>query len=123
MEKFLLPHAVAFYFGTLGLSDDHDRLCSIANYILAHGLQVITNRDVQRGDRAMRGLTDKDTRPLFEQLEALSWLTRASNSRPSLPPIWQVNPMVHKLYVERAAKEAARRTEAKTALAEIFHKE
>ena len=86
-------------------------------------MQVITSRDVQRGDRAMRGLTDKDTRPLFEQLEALGWLTRASNIRPSLPPIWQVNPMVHKLYAERAAKEAARRTEAKTALAEIFNKE
>ncbi len=62
MEQFLLPHAVAFYFGTLGLSDNHDRLCAIASYILAHQLDKITNRDVQRGDRAMRGLEDKDSK-------------------------------------------------------------
>lgn len=123
MEQFLLPHAVAFYFGTLGLSDNHDRLCAIANYILAHQLDKISNRDVQRGDRAMRGLEDKDIRPLFEQLEALGWLGRAPNDRPSMQPIWHVNPMVHTLYADRAKTEAARRKEAKAALGHLFQRE
>ncbi len=123
MEQFLLPHAVAFYFGTLGLSDNHDRLCAIASYILAHQLDKISNRDVQRGDRAMRGLEDKDIRPLFEQLEALGWLGRAPNARPSMQPIWHVNPMVHTLYADRAKTEAARRKEAKVALGHLFQRE
>ncbi len=123
MEQFLLPHAVAFYFGTLGLSDSHDRLCAIASYILAHQLTKISNRDVQRGDRAMRGLEDKDIRPLFEQLEALGWLARAPNARPTMQPIWHVNPMVHTLYADRANKEAARRAEAKAVLGHLFQKE
>ncbi len=123
MEQFLLPHAVAFYFGTLGLSDNHDRLCAIASYILAHQLDKITNRDVQRGDRAMRGLEDKDIRPLLEQLEAMGWLGRVPNARPSMQPIWQVNPMVHSLYADRAKKEATRRKEARAALGILFQRE
>ena len=86
---------------------------------LQHGLQG----DVQRGDRAMRGLEDKDIRPLFEQLEALGWLGRAPNARPSMQPIWHVNPMVHTLYADRAKTEAARRKEAKAALGHLFQRE
>jgi hypothetical protein len=123
MEQFLLPHAVAFYFGTLGLSDNHDRLCAIANYILAHQLDKITNRDVQRGDRAMRGLEDKDIRPLLEQLEAMGWLGRVPNARPSMQPIWHVNPMVHTLFADRAKKEATRRKEARAAMGHLFQRE
>ena len=36
MDHFLRPHAVAFYCGVLGLADEHDRLASVAGYILAH---------------------------------------------------------------------------------------
>jgi hypothetical protein len=76
MHRFLLPHAVAFYAGTLGLSDDHERLTKVAGYILARKLDRITNRDVQRGDRAMRGLERQDMERIFAQLEALGWITR-----------------------------------------------
>ena len=120
MEGFLIPHAVAFYGGVLGLSDDHERLCVLANFILAHKLDKVTNRDVQRGDRAMRGLAEKDIRPLFEQLEALGWLGRAPNLRPSLPPIWVVNPLVHTKFAERAGKEAARRRESREAIKDLL---
>ena len=57
LHGFLLPHALAFYAGVLGLSNDHDRLAAVAGYILAHKLERITNRDVQRGDQSMRNLT------------------------------------------------------------------
>ena len=70
MHEFLLPHALAFYAGVLNLADEHERLSAVAGYILAHKLQRITNRDVQRGDRTMRRLTKRDTEAVFEQLRS-----------------------------------------------------
>jgi hypothetical protein len=60
MHEFLLPHVASFYSNVLGLSDDHDRLTAVAGYILARKLEMITNRDVQRGDRTMRKLDRQD---------------------------------------------------------------
>ena len=45
LHGFLLPHALAFYTGVLGLTNDHDRLANVADYILAHKLERITNRE------------------------------------------------------------------------------
>ena len=109
LHRFLLAHAMAFYGGALGLSDDHDRLTAIAGHILTHRLDRITNRDVQRGDRTMRGLKDHEIRPLLEQLDALGWLDRIDGPRPSSPPHWRVNPAVHERFADRAAREADRR--------------
>ena len=109
LHQFLLSHALAFYSGVLGLSDDHDRLEAIAGYILTHKLTRVTNRDIQRGDRTMRGLKEHETRPLLEQLSALGWLNRVDALRPSSPPHWQVNPAVHKKFADRAVWEAKRR--------------
>ena len=109
LHGFLLPHALAFHGGILGLSDDHDRLASVAGYILAHKLERITNRDVQRGDRSMRNLTRRETEAIFEQLDALGWITRTPGPRPSDPPHWIVNPAVHQKFAERAKAEAERR--------------
>ncbi len=39
LHGFLLPHAIAFYAGMLGLSDDHDSLAAVAGYILARRLE------------------------------------------------------------------------------------
>lgn len=60
MQRFLLRHAIAFYSGTLGLADDHDRLCEFASYILAHKLETVRNRDFARGTRTMRKLARHD---------------------------------------------------------------
>lgn len=117
LHHFLLPHAVAFYGGVLGLSDDHDRLTAIAGHILAHKLERITNRDVQRGDRTMRGLRDFEIKPLLEQLDALGWLDRIDPPRPASPPHWQVNPAVHEKFADRAEREASRRKEARETIA------
>jgi hypothetical protein len=115
MDRFLRPHALAFYCGVLGLADDHDRLAAVAGYILAHRLEKVTNRDVQRGDRSMRRLTRRDTDEVFEQLEALGWLTRTPG--PRLAPHWIVNPEVHVRFAERAAREEARRQAARDLIA------
>ena len=114
-----MPHAFAFYAGILGLSDDHDRLTAIASYILAHGLERVTHRDVQRGDRAMRKIAEHDIRPLLEQLAALGWLEMIPGPRPTQPPHWLVNPAVHARFADRASAEAARRKAAREVIAEL----
>jgi len=117
LHDFLLRHAFAFYSGVLNLSDDHDRLTAIAGYILTHKKDLMTNRDVQRGDRTMRRITDRDVRPLMEQLATLGWLEMEPNPRPTLPPRWRVNPAVHVNFADRAKTGAARRADAKEAIA------
>jgi hypothetical protein len=109
MHEFMLPHAFAFYAGVLGLSDDHDRLTAVAGYILAHKLDRVTNRDLARSIRTTRGLTRFETDKVFEQLDALGWVSPVPGLRPRDPPHWIVNPEVHRLFAERAKQEGARR--------------
>ncbi len=108
LNEFLLQHAVAFYIGLLGLSDQHDRLLAVAGYILAHELEILTTRDIQRGDRTMRDLERRDTDRIFEQLEAFGWLQRKTGRRYT-DVIWQVNPEVHRLFAAKAKEERERR--------------
>lgn len=119
IHHFLLPHAFAFYAGMLGLSDDHDRLSAVAGHILTHKLERVTNRDVQRGDRTMRGLTRQETESIFEQLDALGWVTRIPGPRPAAPPHWFVNPEVHRRFADRAAREFAERAKVSTLIKNI----
>jgi hypothetical protein len=109
LSRFLLPHAVAFYANIYGLSDDHDRLTAVAGYILAHKVERLTNRVIQRGDRTMRGLKRQEIENIYHQLCALGWVTEAPRRRPSDPPRWDVNPEVHRIFQERAKQEAERR--------------
>ena len=120
MHEFLLPHALAFYAGVLNLADEHERLSAVAGYILAHKLKRITNRDVQRGDRTMRKLTRRDTEEVFEQLEALGWVSRSAPTRPTDPPHWVVNEHCHRLFENRAKDEAERRQSERRMLADLF---
>lgn len=119
LHEFLLPHAVAFYGGILGLSDDHDRLTAVAGYILTHELEMVGTRDVARGDRTMRGLTRAETIRIFEQLEALGWVSAMpAPARSNAAPTWMVNPAVHAAFIERRNTEAARRKRAQEAVAQ-----
>jgi DNA polymerase I-like protein with 3'-5' exonuclease and polymerase domains len=120
MGRFLLPHATAFYAGMLALSDDHDRLTNVAGYILAKKLSRITNRDVQHGNRVMRGLERQEIENVFAQLEALGWLMPTSGSRWSAPLHWQVNPEVHCRFAQRAKREASERVREREMLQEMF---
>ena len=120
LHGFLLPHAVAFYAGVLGLSNEHDRLTSIAGYILAHKLERITNRDVQRGDRTMRSLERRDIESVFDQLDALGWISRTPATRPTDPTHWRVNPAVHGKFAERALAERQRREIERNTIADIM---
>lgn len=122
LHDFLFIHAVAFYVSIVGLSDDHERLRNVAGYILARRLTVVRNRDVQRGDRNMRKLTDFETFKIFEQLEALGWIERKLPTRPPQKIQWTVNPAVHTQFAQRAKREADRRDEARETIARLFAK-
>ena len=120
LHDFLLQHALAFYIGVLGLTNDHDRLANVADYMLAHKLTRITNRDVQHGDRDMRDLKWPQTEAIFQQLEALGWVTQVPAPRRNTPPHWVVNPVVHQKFAERAAAERKRREEEYKTISELL---
>ncbi|MGX0962611.1 hypothetical protein AB7M63_003060 [Bradyrhizobium japonicum] len=112
LEKFLFPHAVAFYVDILGLSDRHDMVLAAAGFILARKLETISVRDVRRGDRIMRGMDVDQAQAVLEQLDAFGWLEPVQTGRrDSLT--WQVLPSVHKLFADRAEAEKARREEVR----------
>jgi Protein of unknown function (DUF3987) len=120
IRRFLLPHATGFYAGMLELSDNHDRLTKVAGHILAKKLPRITNRDVQRGNNAMRGLERQEIENIFDQLEALGWVFRTPGPYKSNPLHWLVNPEVHRRFAERAARETTERAREREMLQEMF---
>ena len=63
----------------------------------------------------MRRLTRRETEEVFEQLEALGWVTPTQGPRHRVH--WIVTPEVHVRFAERAAKEAAHRRAARELIA------
>jgi hypothetical protein len=121
LHGFLLPHAKAFYVNTLGLSDDHDQLTTVGGYILAHELTAITNRTIQRGGRLMRRLKKAETDKIFEQLDALGWITADLTPRNGpKSTAWTVNPLVHTQFPGRAKAERERREQDRELLSGGF---
>lgn len=118
MDQYIRRHANAFYGGVIGLSEDHDTIQDVAGYILAHRVETVTMRTLQRGSRAMRKLTRQEGATIFEQLEAMGWLEQA-NKR-SDAPAWKVNSRVHELFEAKANEERERRQEAKAAIADMI---
>ena len=91
LHDYLLKHAIAFYCGVLDMGDHHRRITAVAGYILAHKLERVTNRDIQRGVKTLRDLARRETEIIFEHLEAFGWVTRTPAPRPVDPPHWIVN--------------------------------
>ena len=118
-KRFILPHAIAFYGTTLGLSDDHDRLTSMAGHILARNKDMLKLRDVHRGDRNMRKLDSRTARALFEQLEALGWGSVLPEAKMGTSPAFQVNPQVHSKFRKRAEQERKRREAVQLAISQM----
>jgi len=121
MHGFMLPHATAFYTEVFGLADNHDQLTAVAGYILAHKLEVLTNRDIARGSRSMRGLKKFEVEHIYHQLELAGWLDRIPGRYPSSPSRWQVNPEVHKQHAVRAEQERTRRQRERQIIADLIH--
>ena len=107
LHSYVLGHSKAFYHGIIGISADQEQIEDVAGYILAHDITTVNTRILQRGSRAMRGMTRSEGEEIFEQLESLGWLEQ-KNKR-SDAPSWAVNPRVFVIYAAKAAEEKARR--------------
>lgn len=121
LHEYIARSAVAFYVGTLGLSDDHEELVQVAAYILAEKKEHIQIRDLGRSRRALRSLTALDARIICEKLESMGWLTPAPSPPKSNTPHWAVNPIVHRKFAEHGAREAERVAHARAAIREVFN--
>ena len=118
MVDFIRPHLFDFYVGVIELPDEHERLLSIAGYILTRKLGSIANRRLQAAVRSMRKLSSKDITPVLEHLEAFGWLIRGQSSRAGAPPVWTVNPLVHDgRFAKRRDEETKRREKAREMIA------
>ena len=120
LHRFIVPSAIAFYSGVLGLSDDHDTLVELASFILAHRLETVQHRDCQRATTALKGLAADQTLRMFEKLESFAWLEPTDPPKNSKTPRWRVNPAVHDLFADRGRKEKDRREAAREAIASTF---
>lgn len=118
LSHYIMRHSLAFYAGVIGLTEDQEQLCDVAGYILAHRLDEVTMRTLQRGNRrTMRKLTRDEGQRLFEQLEAMGWLDAASKRGES--PVWAVRPEVHAMYEAKAEAERQRRVDMRRAIRDM----
>jgi len=116
MRRFLLPHAIAFYTGVLGLAAARDTVEELASYILAHNLSTLTVRDVKRQARALRSVDEVDLRAAINHLDALGWVDPMPLVRNETAPRWRVRPAVHTMFAARAEQERTRRTAVREAI-------
>jgi hypothetical protein len=119
LVEFQYPHQVAFYRSVAGLAAATQSNAQwVAGHILHHGLSEISERDIERAHRDVRG-SDKRTARLetTQRLEGTGWLQPAGTHRSgSHTNRWKVNPAVHTLFIGRAAAEHERREEAKRSI-------
>jgi hypothetical protein len=115
MLDFLLPHAARFYADVLG----HEHLKHarwVAGYILTHTKERVTAREIGRGCHELY----QDRAALFSAMETLSlagWVTPIVDGTSKQATRWTVNPAVHKLFAERAAREREHREAVRTEIA------
>jgi hypothetical protein len=110
MRRVLLPHllrADALMFATV--QSGHAKW--IAGYILAHQLDCITVRDVMRAYFALRPPEARDElHSVMASLVNIGWLDPEPPRNPlTLVSAWRVNPLVHKMFADRAGRERQER--------------
>lgn len=120
MRRFLLPHAMAYYTDILGAAGELEHARWVAGFVLARGLQDVTNRDLTQAYKQWRGLDDWRRQRVMQVLEDMGWLVpvlAADNRNRRGVSTWAVNPAVHALFAEQAADEAQRRTRLRDEIA------
>jgi len=113
--KFFVPHELAIYADLFnGSGETPDDVKWIAGHILAHNLDVITERDVYRATREYQNERHR-VMPALKALECLGWLEGMQDSKRK--PIYKVNPTVHSAYAERRQIEKENRLDTATKMA------
>ena len=102
---FVLPHALEFYRAS-ETATDGERLRRIASWILTSGKTRILASDLTTNVATCRGLTLLELQQRVSALVAAGWLLPADNT-PGCRA-WQVAPLVHQQFAERAKDEDAR---------------
>ena len=118
LHGYLLQHALAFYRDVVGLADDQDMVLAVANWILARDVKTVTVSEARRGDRVRSSMDEGRAAQVLSRLDALGWLKPLPLDRNQKSPRYNVNPLVHRLFEEQARKEALRRAEIRTLIAE-----
>lgn len=121
MCGFLLPHAIHFYTEIIDANDKTDHIRQLGRFILAKGFERITRRDMTLGWRSSRSLEDWEIHKITDSLAAHGWLAADTSALDTSgkPKAWFVNPAVHQIYADHAAKETARRRQIADTIREL----
>jgi phage/plasmid primase-like uncharacterized protein len=109
MAEFILPHALAFYIGTVDLNENDSIIRDVGGSILTHKLERVTINEMRRKVRSMRNATPPERDEAMGLLEAYGWLARDDKRHDAQG--WKVVPEVHVKFADRANSERTRRTE------------
>ena len=120
MHCFLLPHAGSFYAGMLGLSNDHGTDPTSPATSWPTSSPASRTATCSTAIARCASLERQDIDGIFQQLDALGWINQTAGPRPSSPTHWIVNPAVHRLFAQRAEREATERVKQRAMLAEMF---
>ena len=112
MLDFLLPNSARFYLETL---KDHDYLAHsrwVAGLILSKNIKTITERDIYRAYRQLKGKPEEIQRAM-RVLEVAGWVTPNRYNNFKRPNRWEIDDRVHSLFAARAEAERERRDQEK----------
>ena len=120
LTEFAYPHALVFHQSVLGRSEYEEHVAWIGGHILAHGLSMVTLRDIYKNYSPFK---PPETRTLLasvmQAMEREDWLYpapgRQNDGRTSR---WFVNPAVHDVFATRGTTEREARTAAQSSIRE-----
>lgn len=119
MLDIVLPHllrAEAVMFSTA--RTQHARW--IAGWILAHGLESVTTREITRAYGALRAPdAERELRSVMDSLVTVGWLDPVAPANPlRAVHAWKVNPRVHIVFADVAEQERGDRLERRQKIAD-----
>ena len=120
LMDFAYSHARVFHQSVLGRSQFEEHTAWIGGYILAHGLSVITPRDIYKNYTPFKPpQTRRTLLDILRALESEDWLRpRDGRLKDGHPTSWSVNPAVHAAFAARAVGERAIRQAAQNSIRE-----
>ncbi len=106
LMDWLLGHILEFWFNVLDRNPQTAHIQWVAGYILAHNLQEITQRELQRDYRLWDNLSQFAKEQVFTTLTDAGWVRSGTpnKAKSGLPRRHQVNPAVHQ-FKAKAEKE------------------
>jgi hypothetical protein len=121
MEQLLLPHAEEFYETVLATSQRRSIARWIAGMVLAKKMPTVGTRDVTVACHPYRDAPDDHVRRgAWGALQDAEWVrpspTARMNRHTGIATQWEVNPLVHELFAERAKIEVKERAAKRAAI-------